>query len=157
MTAGAKIGLSVGVVGLAVGYLVVSTVSGGEALEYYKHVDEVMAAPADWTGRKVQLHGNVVQGSILKKRGTMDFRFAMHKHRRWLEVTYSGLVPDAFKDCAELVVHGKLGADRVFRATSISAKCPSKYEGKLRTEGCGETLLPEVAAARGDRAAPPGS
>jgi len=157
LSRGLKIGASVAVVGLAVGYLVVSTVGGGEALEYYKQVDEVAAAPRRWVGRKVQLHGNVVKGSILKRRGSMDFRFAMHSHARWLDVEYRGLVPDAFKDCAELVVTGKLGRDQVFKATRITAKCPSKYEGKLRTQGCGEALLPRVMARRRARSGRSGS
>jgi len=41
--------------------------------------------------------------------------------------TYTGLVPDTFKDGAELVLTGKLGPQG-FQATDMTAKCPSKYE-----------------------------
>ena len=143
-----KIVLSLGVVLAAVGYLVVSSVRSGDALIYYKHVDEVVGDISNWQDRQLQLHGNVVKGSILNKPGTMTFRFALHKNGKWSEVLYTGLVPDTFKDCAEVVVQGGFHGTSQFSATSISAKCPSKYEGKLRDVGCGEELLAAVQSRR---------
>ena len=90
----------------------------------------------------------MVQGSVLNKPGTMTFRFALHKNNAWTDVSYTGLVPDAFKDCAEVVVHGSFTGARLFTASSITAKCPSKYEGKMRDVGCGEGLLPRVETHR---------
>ena len=45
-------------------------------------------------------------------------------------VTYRGLVPDTFTDASdiEVVVEGRLGADGVFHATDVLAKCGSRYE-----------------------------
>lgn len=132
----------------AVIYMVVSSLQSGEALVYYKHVDEVVGQRQKWSGRGLQLHGNVVEGSILKKPDSMDFKFALHKNGKWLEVAYRGLVPDTFKDCAEVVVKGKLSGQDAFAADEITAKCPSKYEGKLRKVGCGESLKQQVQARR---------
>lgn len=149
MTTGKKVALSLALVGTAVGYMIYTTVSSGDALEYYKHVDEVVQEPGQWQGRKVQLHGNVVAGSILKAKGTLKFRFALHENGRWLDVNYQGLVPDAFKDCAEIIVKGRVAEDgRSFTAETMSAKCPSKYEGKMKQVGCGEDLLPQVLSHR---------
>ena len=67
-----------------------------------------------------------------------------------MDVSYTGLVPDNFKDCAELVVTGKLVEKRRFLAEELSAKCPSKYDGK-RTAGCGEQLTAQVSASRTPR------
>lgn len=152
MSSGAKIGLAVAlsvlVVGGGVAYMVYSTVASGEALEYYRHVDEIMGTPAQWRGRRVQLHGNVVAGTIVKRDGSLDFRFAMHRRDQWVEVTYIGIVPDAFKDCAELVVKGELVDDQTFKADMISAKCPSKYDGKRKPGVCGESHRDKVLARR---------
>jgi cytochrome c-type biogenesis protein CcmE len=152
MSNGAKIGLavvlSVLVVGGGVGYMVYTTVASGEALEYYKHVDEIMEAPAQWRGRRVQLHGNVVAGTIVKRGGSLDFKFALHRQGKWVEVAYVGIVPDAFKDCAELVVKGQLTDDQTFKADTISAKCPSKYDGKRQPGVCGESHRETVLAHR---------
>ncbi len=142
-----KIGLTVAVVVGGVGYMIVTTVRSGAALEYFKHVDEVMADTARWKGQRLQVHGNVVTGTIEKIPGKLDFKFALHRGGRWLEVTYAGLVPDNFKDCAELVVKGKLVEEHRFAGDEISAKCPSKYDGK-RATGCGEELTAEVKSSR---------
>jgi cytochrome c-type biogenesis protein CcmE len=146
---GIKVALSVAVVLGGVIYMIATTVGSGDALEYYKQVDEVLAEPGRWQGKRLQVHGNVVSGSILKRKGSLDFRFAIHKNGKWLDVSYTGLVPDAFKDCAELVIKGKLGPDQTFNADTLSAKCPSKYEGKLRKVGCGDELLAAVLQRRG--------
>ena len=148
MSARAKIGLTVAVVLGAVGYMILTTVSSGGALEYFKHVEEVTREPGRWQGQRLQVHGNVVAGSILKRDGSLDFRFALFRQGQWLEVTYSGLVPDSFKDCAELVVTGTLTGPGRFAAEEISAKCPSRYDGK-RSGGCGEPLAAQVQAFRG--------
>ena len=59
---GIKIGLSTLVLTLTFGGLLYTTMA--EGTEYYKHVDEVMAQPDQWYGKKLQLHGFVVPNSI---------------------------------------------------------------------------------------------
>jgi len=130
--------------------LVVATSSNdGDALEYFKDVHQALAQPEKWVTKRLRLHGNVVAGTIQKKKSSLDYRFAMHSGNRWVEVTYRGLVPDTFKDCAEVVVKGKLTSATLFEADDITAKCPSKYEEKERLSGCGTKLKPAVIAARG--------
>ena len=53
-----KIGLTTVVLVLAFGGLLWSTLRDGT--EYYKHVEEVMAQPDGWYGKRLQLHGYVV-------------------------------------------------------------------------------------------------
>jgi cytochrome c-type biogenesis protein CcmE len=148
MSTGAKIGVTIAIVVGGIGYMIFTTVSSGEALEYYKHVQEVMKEPAAWQGKRLQLHGNVVQGTVVKKPGSLDFRFGLHRGGEWIDVAYSGLMPDSFKDCGEAVVKGKLSGNRTFTAESISAKCPSKYDGKRQTGVCGEQFRAAVLAHR---------
>jgi len=47
-----------------------------------------------------------------------------------LTATYDGLVPDTFKDSAEVVAKGTLTADNQLAVVpdGIMAKCPSKYD-----------------------------
>ena len=121
------LGLLVG----GVAYLFAS--SAGEAFEYYKHVDEVMAQPAQWEHKHLQVHGFVVPGSIMKRMDKehqqIEYKFKAVNCGKEVEVRYSGTVPDTFKDRAEVVVKGTL-ADGRFEARDISAKCPSKYQAK---------------------------
>lgn len=131
-----------------VGYLVVSSVGDGSALEYFKDVHQAVDGTPKWVGRKLRMRGNVIAGTIQKKQGALDYRFALYSKDRWVEVVYKGLVPDAFKDCAEVVVKGKLTAPDRFEAHTITAKCPSKYEEKTRLKGCGSELKTAVLTAR---------
>jgi cytochrome c-type biogenesis protein CcmE len=121
------LGLLVG----GVAYLFAS--SAGEAFEYYKHVDEVMAQPTQWEHKHLQVHGFVVPGSIMKRMDKehqqIEYKFKAVNCGKEVEVRYSGTVPDTFKDRAEVVVKGTL-ADGRFDAREISAKCPSKYQAK---------------------------
>jgi cytochrome c-type biogenesis protein CcmE len=131
-----KIVLSVVAVTGAVGYMLKASVSTGA--EYYKHVDEVMAKTADWHGKRLQVHGNVVDGSIEQAKGTLTYRFKIESRPprppAIISATYTGLVPDTFKSGAEVVAKGTLGPDDKLDVIpdGIMAKCPSKYDaGKV--------------------------
>jgi cytochrome c-type biogenesis protein CcmE len=124
-----KIGLTALVLVLAFGGLLWSTLR--EGTEYYKHVDEVMVQPDQWYGKKLQLHGFVVPSSILKRRDSLDYRFQVQSKGQVVTATYSGIVPDTFKDEAEVVLKGTLSRDGfAVEPNGVMAKCPSKYEAK---------------------------
>jgi cytochrome c-type biogenesis protein CcmE len=124
-----KIALTVLVLGLTFGGLMWSTLR--EGTEYYKHVEEVMVAPQDWQGRNLQLHGFVVKDSILVKRDSLEYRFKVHNKGMEVPAVYVGVVPDTFKDDAEVVLRGTLKPDGFHvQPNGVMAKCPSKYEPK---------------------------
>ena len=98
-----------------------------EDTQYYKHVDEVMADPAAWHGKRLQLHGHVA--AIEKKRNSLDYRFTVHSNGKVVQARYTGVVPDTFKDGSEVVLKGKLSpAGFDVERNGVMAKCPSKYE-----------------------------
>jgi cytochrome c-type biogenesis protein CcmE len=124
-----RIGLTALVLLLGFGGLLWSTLR--EGTEYYKHVDEVMARPEAWYGKRLQLHGFVVPDSIMRRRDSLDYRFEVHSKGAVVPATYSGIVPDTFKDEAEVVLKGTLTPDGFQVAPNgVMAKCPSKYEAK---------------------------
>ena len=107
--------------------LLYSTLS--EGTEYYKHVDEVMVNPEAWHGKNLQLHGYVVKDSILRKRDSLEYRFKVQSKGAVVDASYTGIVPDTFKDDSEEVLKGRLDADGFHVAPNgVMAKCPSKYE-----------------------------
>ena len=105
-----------------------------EGTEYYKHVDEVLASPHDWEGKRLQLHGFVVPGSILRKPDSLEYKFKVQNKGQTIDAWYTGVVPDTFKDDAEVVLKGRLSQDG-FRteANGVMAKCPSKYEAAKKS------------------------
>jgi cytochrome c-type biogenesis protein CcmE len=132
-----KVVASVVIVTGAVAMLLKSSMK--TSAEYYKHVDEVMADIGQFRGKKLQVHGHVVPGSIEQAKGTLMYRFkietgAMSKPEprkpAVISASYTGLVPDTFKDGAEVVAKGTLTPDDKLEAYDIMAKCPSKYEAK---------------------------
>jgi cytochrome c-type biogenesis protein CcmE len=126
-----KIGVTTVVLVLAFSGLLWSTLRDGT--EYYKHVDEVMTSPQQWQGKSMQLHGFVVAKSILVNPKTLEYRFRVQNNGHVVNATYTGLVPDTFKDTpgeeAEVVLKGQLSEDGFHVAPNgVMAKCPSKYE-----------------------------
>jgi cytochrome c-type biogenesis protein CcmE len=121
----AKIGATSIVLVAAFSMLLYSTL--GESMQYYKYVDEVVAQPSMWQGKKLQVHGYVVPGSIGRKRESLEYVFDLQRNGKVIRAYYSGIVPDTFKNDAEVVLTGHLTSDG-FKATEMTAKCPSKYE-----------------------------
>lgn len=122
-----KIASTAAAIVLALSGLMYTTLS--EGTEYYKHVDEVMANPEPWHGKKLQLHGYVVEKSILRKPNTLEHRFSIQSNGHVVHATYTGVVPDTFKDGSEVVLKGQLGPHGFsVMPNGVMAKCPSKYE-----------------------------
>ena len=122
-----KILATVVVIASALGGLMYTSLA--EGTEYYKHVDEVMSDPAAWHGKKLQLHGFVVEKSIMRKPGTMEYIFQVQSKGQVVNARYTGIVPDTFKDNSEVVIKGYLGPDGfAVEPGGVMAKCPSKYE-----------------------------
>jgi cytochrome c-type biogenesis protein CcmE len=121
-----KIAITVAVLALAIGGLFYSTLA--EGTEYYVHVDEVMNDPSAWQGKRLQLHGYVVDKSIFVKPQTLEYRFQIQNKGSVVPATYTGIVPDTFKDGSEVVLKGHLGPNGfAVEANGVMAKCPSKY------------------------------
>jgi cytochrome c-type biogenesis protein CcmE len=100
-----------------------------EGTEYYKHVDEVMTSPQQWEGKRLQLHGFVVPGSILERRDSLEFKFKVQNKGSVVDASYTGVVPDTFKDDSEVVLKGRLTTAGFHTdPNGVMAKCPSKYE-----------------------------
>jgi len=130
----AKILITVVVVGGGLGYLLYATAA--PEVEWYKHVDEVVAQSSSWQGRKLQLHGRVVKGSILRRPSgaTYEYHFKVEHNGRTVAARHTGLVPDTFKDEAEVVLKGRFSHHGYFQVApdGVMAKCPSKYEAKKK-------------------------
>lgn len=121
-------------------YLVVSGFQ--KTAMYYFTVSELEAREADFVDKRIKLAGKVVPGSIQVDDQTRAVGFRIWEpvagadegYSTQRAVTYMGVVPDTFKDEADVILEGKTRADGVFQAETLLAKCPSKYEGKSYEE-----------------------
>ena len=109
------------VVAACVGYLVYSATGGSS--EYYLTVSELKthSAPGD-----VRVAG-VVQNDIQRTDGGLEVRFTEKDGTASMPVEYRGTLPDIFQPGITVVAEGKLGADGVFHARAVLAKCPSRF------------------------------
>jgi cytochrome c-type biogenesis protein CcmE len=102
---------------------------------YSKPVDELVAQKGKFAGRPVRAEGTLVHGSLTKRETPCEYRFTITRNGVDVPVRFAEcIVPDTFRDepGAEVgvTVEGELQADNTFEATSVLAKCPSKYETK---------------------------
>ena len=102
----------------------------GEGAEYYKHVDEALASQSHLFGKRLRVHGSVVDGSLVHQAGTLDYRFVMEskapRDHATMPVDFHGIPPDLFKPGAEVIAAGVLGKDGMLRSDRIETKCPAR-------------------------------
>jgi cytochrome c-type biogenesis protein CcmE len=125
---------------------------------YSKPVDQLLAQKAKFAGRPVRAEGSLVHGSLMKREQPCEYRFSIAKNGAELPVRFAQcVVPDTFRDVPDLdvgvTVEGELQSDDSFEATSVLAKCPSKYEMKQRKDR-GEQMPHGPLAAAGSASDP---
>ncbi|MEJ7810085.1 MAG: cytochrome c maturation protein CcmE [Gemmatimonadaceae bacterium] len=76
----------------------------------------------------VKVGARVVPGSIVREPGGRSMTFHVTDGARAFPVAYRGITPDTFTDSADVVLEGRLARDGTFRATTVLAKCASRYE-----------------------------
>jgi cytochrome c-type biogenesis protein CcmE len=76
----------------------------------------------------VKVGARVVPGSIVRAPGGREVSFRVSDGAQTYPVVYHGITPDTFTDGVDVVVEGRLGHDGTFRATTLLAKCASRYE-----------------------------
>ena len=86
---------------------------------------QLTAAPG---GDSYQLTGKVADGSVRERSGGVDFRIRDREGSTSVPVSYSGAVPDPFREGREVIVTvRRQGATFVGERDSLVTKCPSKF------------------------------
>jgi cytochrome c-type biogenesis protein CcmE len=111
---------------------------------YSKPIDELVRDKQRFVGRPVRAEGNLVHGTLVKRDKPCEYRFTITKNSVEVPVRFPQcVVPDTFRDVpgmdVAVTVEGELLADNSFEASTVLAKCPSKYEMKER-KGRGESV-----------------
>lgn len=87
-----------------------------------------VAADPSFRNVGVKVGARVVHGSIQRDVASQTITFHVTDGTESFPVVYRGLAPDTFTDDVDVVVEGRLLPDGTFRATTLLAKCGSKYE-----------------------------
>ena len=119
---GVLIGTCILVLGVAVGLVLYAM---RDSIVFFYTPSEVTAmqiAP----GQRFRLGGLIETGSVVRGEGT-TIRFVVTDKSKTLPVTYTGLLPDLFREGQGVVAEGTLAADGVFHADNVLAKHDEKY------------------------------
>jgi cytochrome c-type biogenesis protein CcmE len=122
----AKFGVGIGVIVVALAFL--AWLGYGESKTYYHTIAEYQALTGSARNHRMRLAGTVAPGSIRHASGRVNF--VLEEQGKSLPVSYIGTdpLPDTFVDKSQALVEGRPGADGLFVAEHVQAKCASKYE-----------------------------
>ena len=120
---GLAIGVGLGALGIAAALVLNAFQSN---LVFFFSPSQIAAneAPRE---RSFRLGGLVEQGSLKRDTSGLTVSFVVTDLAKTIPVTYTGLLPDLFKEGKGVVAQGKLGADGVFRAEQVLAKHDENY------------------------------
>jgi cytochrome c-type biogenesis protein CcmE len=121
--------LGAGLVLSTAGFLMASSIR--ETGMYYVTPTELaskLSADSSLHDVGIKLGARVVDGSITRSPGGREYAFTVTDGAREIPVVYRGIAPDTFTDGVDVVVEGRMGRDGTFRATTLLAKCASRYE-----------------------------
>lgn len=112
-----------------VGYLMVSGVKDtGVYFVTPAELAQRVAADSSIHAVGIRMGARVVAGTIRRDLATQMVYFDVSDGIQTYPVAYHGLPPDTFDGDVDVVVEGRLGTDGVFHASSLLAKCGSRYE-----------------------------
>lgn len=120
--------IGLGIAATMVFMLVVATQKSDGGFAYYVTVREFIEK-GEPSGH-FRVNGKVATGTIERMADGRQVKFTIvdKEGGATLPVDFAGIIPDTFVDDADVVVEGNRRADGVFEATTLLAKCPSKYE-----------------------------
>jgi len=79
------------------------------------------------TDRAFRIGGLVEVGSVKRDAGGLTSHFVVTDTAKSMNVVYTGILPDLFKEGKGVVAEGKLGKDGLFTATQVLAKHDENY------------------------------
>lgn len=77
--------------------------------------------------RPFRLGGLVVEGSFQREPGSLEAIFAVTDNNEIVTVSYTGVLPDLFKEGQGMIANGKLMPDGTFLAEEVLAKHDENY------------------------------
>ena len=135
-------------VGLVLVGVVVATALSLQAMKdsmmFFVSVTEVAEGkyPQD---RNFRVGGLVKDGSISREEGSLEMTFTVTDLRCDLGVSYTGVLPDLFREGQGVVAHGRLDDGGVFIADEILAKHDENYMAPEVADSLAEHVQDQTA------------
>lgn len=97
-----------------------------ENLLYYYTPTQVSAGEAP-NDRVFRVGGMVTEGSFKREPGSLEARFVLTDYASNVTVSYTGVLPDLFREGQGIIARGKLGNGGLFVAEEVLAKHDENY------------------------------
>lgn len=91
---------------------------------FFSPSDMIANPPGD---RSIRMGGLVEEGSIQKLDGGMTINFRVTDTVQTIPVTYTGIMPDLFREGQGVIAMGNLGPDGIFKAREVLARHDENY------------------------------
>lgn len=132
---GVLIGTCVAVLAVAVGLVLFAMRDSIVFFYSPSDIAEMQVKP----GQRIRLGGLVETGSVVRAEGT-TVSFVITDGGKTLPVTFTGVLPDLFREGQGVIAEGTLQTDGVFHADNVLAKhdenyMPPEVAAKLKTKG----------------------
>jgi len=119
------IALSLGLLALGTATALVLAAFNDNLVFFYSPSD--LAAKAIGPDRRIRIGGLVENASLVRESEGPGVGFRVTDGKTDIAVSYSGVLPDLFREGQGVVAEGRLRPDGVFVATSVLAKHDEKY------------------------------
>jgi cytochrome c-type biogenesis protein CcmE len=119
--------------GLVIGIVAGVSIAGALALSAFRQNVTFFFDPSQVAagqvpaGERFRLGGMVTKGTVQRAPGSLEVRFVVTDFAHDVPVSYSGVLPDLFREGAGVVAQGRLRADGTFVADEVLAKHDEKY------------------------------
>ncbi|TIV25443.1 MAG: cytochrome c maturation protein CcmE, partial [Mesorhizobium sp.] len=105
----------------------------GQKASYFYMPAELATASVP-PGQRIRLGGLVENGTVVRGSGA-TVAFSIADTQKSVKVTYTGILPDLFREGQGVIAEGAFGPDGVFVADSVLAKHDERYMPKEVADG----------------------
>ena len=97
-----------------------------ENLMYFYSPSQIKAGEAP-ESRAFRVGGLVVTGSVNREKGSLAVTFTLTDNAETVDISYSGILPDLFREGQGIVALGSMNNGNVFMADEVLAKHDENY------------------------------
>ncbi|MGB3416822.1 MAG: cytochrome c maturation protein CcmE [Mesorhizobium sp.] len=105
----------------------------GQKASYFYMPGDLATAHVE-PGQRIRLGGLVEEGTIRRGQGA-TVAFSVTDKQNSVKVTYTGILPDLFREDQGVITEGTFGSDGVFVADSVLAKHDERYMPREVADG----------------------
>ncbi|MEN8216983.1 MAG: cytochrome c maturation protein CcmE [Pseudomonadota bacterium] len=106
--------------------VVLALTAFSENMRYFYDPSQIVAGEAP-TDRVIRVGGMVSNGSVQRASDSLQVKFSVTDYAHTIQVQYTGILPDLFREGQGIVAIGRMQEDGTFLADEVLAKHDENY------------------------------